>query len=133
MDSPIHFAENANTADEVPISQLIGPGYVIDVSAHSAENADYLVMPADIEAFEAEHGAIPAGAIVLLNNNRARFYPDRKAYMGTDERGQAAVQKLHFPGLVWRQRRCWWRARSGRSALTRPPSTMASPRTSQPM
>ena len=99
MDSPIHFAENANTADEVPISQLIGPGYVIDVSAQSAENADYLVMPADIEAFEAVHGPIPAGAIVLLNTNRARFYPDRKAYMGTDERGQAAVQKLHFPGL----------------------------------
>lgn len=99
MDSPIHFAQGANTTDAVPVDQLIGPGFVIDVSRQAAENVDYLVTAADIEAFEAEHGQIPAGAIVLLNTGRAGLYPDREAYMGTAERGADAVPKLHFPGL----------------------------------
>lgn len=99
MDAPIHFAEGANTADAVPIGQLIGPGSVIDVSRQSKENIDYLVSAMDIEAFEAKHGQIPAGAIVLLNTGRAGLYPNRAAYMGTAERGADAVPKLHFPGL----------------------------------
>ncbi|NKB58347.1 MAG: cyclase family protein [Alphaproteobacteria bacterium] len=99
MDSPIHFAEGANTTDKVPVGQLIGLGFVIDVSRQAAANVDYLVSVADIEAFEAKHGRIPAGAIVLLNTGRAGLYANRSAYMGTAERGAAAVAKLHFPGL----------------------------------
>jgi kynurenine formamidase len=99
MDSPIHFAEGGNTADQVPVSQLIGPGFVIDVSAQASQNVDYLVTAADIKEFEAKHGVIPKGAIVLLNTGRAGLYPDRKAYMGTAERGNDAVPNLHFPGL----------------------------------
>ena len=99
MDSPIHFAEGGNTADQVPVSQLIGPGFVIDVSAQASQNVDYLVTAADIKEFEAKHGVIPKGAIVLLNTGRAGLYSDRKAYMGTAERGNDAVPKLHFPGL----------------------------------
>lgn len=99
LDAPIHFAEGANTADRIPVAQMIGPGFVIDVSARVAEDPDYRVSAADIEAFEAEHGRVPQGAIVLLHTGRASLYPDREAYMGTDERGQEAVAKLHFPGL----------------------------------
>ncbi len=99
MDSPIHFGEGAHTTDQVPLSQLIGLGIVIDVSKQAAANVDYQVTAADIEAFEAKHGRIPKGAIVLLNTGRAKLYADQKAYMGTTERGQAAVAKLHFPGL----------------------------------
>jgi kynurenine formamidase len=99
MDSPIHFAEGGNTADKVPVSQLIGPGFVIDVSAQASQNVDYLVTAADIKKFEAKHGVIPNGAIVLLNTGRAGLYPDRKTYMGTAERGNDAVPNLHFPGL----------------------------------
>lgn len=100
LDSPIHFAQGAYTADQVPIEQLVGPGFVIDVSQQATENVDYLVSAADIEAFEATHGVIPSRAIVLLNTGRATLYPDREAYMGTAERGNDAVAKLHFPGLA---------------------------------
>jgi kynurenine formamidase len=99
LDAPIHFAEGANTADEVPIEQMIGPGVVIDVSERAAADVDYQVGAAEIEAFEQEHGRIPEGAIVLINTGRAPLYGDREAYMGTAERGEAAVAKLHFPGL----------------------------------
>ena len=99
LDSPIHFAEGGLTADAIPVEQMIGPGFVIDVSRAAAEDVDYRVSAADIEAFEAEHGQIPEGAIVLIMTGRAGLYSDRAAYMGTAERGEAAVAKLHFPGL----------------------------------
>ncbi len=99
LDAPIHFAEGAHTADQIPVGQMIGPGFVIDVSARVADDVDYRVSAADIEEFENEHGRIPGGAIVLLNTGRSALYPDRESYMGTNERGEQAVAKLHFPGL----------------------------------
>ncbi|MGZ9032813.1 MAG: cyclase family protein [Rhodospirillales bacterium] len=99
IDAPIHFAEGALTVDRLPVEQLIGPGVVLDVTAQAAKDVDYLVTAADIEAHERAHGRIPAGAIVLINTGRAGLYPDRERYMGTAERGQEAVAKLHFPGL----------------------------------
>jgi kynurenine formamidase len=99
LDSPVHFAEGGLTADALPVEQLIGTGVVIDVTRQSAKNVDYLVTVQDIEAHEQKHGAIPRGAIVLINTGRAALYPDRAEYMGTAERGAGAVAKLHFPGL----------------------------------
>ena len=99
LDAPIHFAEGAPTADAIPVDQMIGPGFVIDVSTAVGEDVDYQVGAADIEAFEAEHGPIPEGAIVLIDTGCAGLYADREAYMGTAERGEEAVAKLHFPGL----------------------------------
>ena len=99
LDAPIHFAEGANSADQIPVEQMIGPGFVIDVSDRVVGDVDYRISAADIIAFESEHGRIPAGAIVLLNTGRAPLYPNREVYMGTAERGEQAVAKLHFPGL----------------------------------
>lgn len=99
IDAPIHFAEEANTVDQIPLHQMIGPGFVVDVSEQVKDDVDYLITTADIEAFEAEHGTIPKGAIVLLNTGRAPLYSDPASYMGTTERGEDAVAKLHFPGL----------------------------------
>jgi kynurenine formamidase len=99
VDAPIHFAEKGQTVDQIPIGQLIGAAVVIDVSAQAAENADYQVTVADLEAWEKKHGRIPQGAIVLLRTGFARFWPEAKSYLGTDQRGAEAVPKLHFPGL----------------------------------
>lgn len=99
MDAPIHFAEGKETTDRVPLDRLIGPGVVIDVEGQAAADVDYLVTAQDVLDFEVQHGRIAAGSIVLINTGRAKFYGDRKTYMGTDERGEAAVAKLHFPGL----------------------------------
>jgi kynurenine formamidase len=99
VDAPIHFAEKGQTVDQIPIEQLIGAAVVIDVSTKAAENADYQVKVADFEAWEKEHGYIPSGVIVLLRTGFARFWPEAKSYLGTDQRGAEAVPKLHFPGL----------------------------------
>lgn len=100
LDAPIHFAEGGQAVDEIPLERLIAPGVVVDVSeAVAAGGADYLVTVADIETWESEHGAIPAGAILLLRTGWGERYGDPEAYLGTAERGADAVARLHFPGL----------------------------------
>ena len=70
FDAPVHWitgrdlAENA--CDTIPARRFIGPACVIDATADVAANADFLVTPARIEAWEGEHGRIPPGAWVLL-------------------------------------------------------------------
>lgn len=99
IDAPIHFSKDGRTVDSIPLDQLIGSGVVIDVSAKCLADRDYRVQVGDILAWENEHGRLPDGCIVLLRTGFGRFWPDRMKYMGTDERGDSAVAKLHFPGL----------------------------------
>lgn len=99
IDAPIHFSEGKRTVDEIPLQQLIGSGIVIDISQQSSEDIDYLITEKDIEDWEATHGIIEEGTIVLLRTGYGKFWPNKKLYMGTDQKGPLAVALLHFPGL----------------------------------
>jgi kynurenine formamidase len=99
IDAPVHFAQGHNTVDQIPLEQLAGQAIVVDVMKQCESNPDYLITADDFQQWERTNGAIPQGAIVLLRTGYGRFWPDRKRYMGTDERGAEAVAKLHFPGL----------------------------------
>ena len=99
IDAPVHFAKGKNSVDQIPLEQLTGPGLVVDVTAQCSSDADYLIGVADFQNWERKNGRIPAGSVVLLRTGFGKYYPDRKKYLGTDERGAAAVAKLHFPGL----------------------------------
>jgi len=99
LDAPVHFAKGHKTVDQIPLDQLIGPGIVVDVTAQCSTNADYLITTADIQHWEKQHGKIEPGSILFLRTGFGKFYPDKRKYLGTDERGAAAVPKLHFPGL----------------------------------
>ena len=44
-------------------------------------------------------GRIAPGSIVLLRTGFSTRWPDAVRYLGTAERGEQAVPKLHFPGL----------------------------------
>ncbi len=99
IDAPVHFARGHNSVDQIPLEQLMGAAVVIDVTRQAAQNRDYRVTVGDLENWEKQHGGLRTGAIVLLRTGFGKYYPDRVKYMGTDERGAAAVAKLHFPGL----------------------------------
>ncbi len=99
LDAPVHFAEGAHTLDAIPLERLIGPGVVVDVRTACEADRDHEISVAELAAWERAHGAIPRGAIVLLRTGFGRAWPDRARYLGTDERGPAAVAKLSFPGL----------------------------------
>ena len=99
IDAPIHFFKDRNTVDKIPVDRLIGNGIVVDVSEKCASDRDYLIQTDDFLAWEKRHGQIPEGSLVLLRTGFGKFWPDRVQYMGTDERGDVGVKKLHFPGL----------------------------------
>ncbi len=97
MDAPIHFAEGGLTMDQVPLDAVIGPTAVVDVSDHA--HADYLITVEDLTAWEAEHGPLPEGGILLVRTGWGDRYGDRTALLGTDLTGPEAVPHLHFPGF----------------------------------
>ena len=95
LDAPIHFAEGRQTADELPLERLVAPAVVVDVSEKAAAEPDYRLAPEDVAAFEAEHGAISEGTIVLLRTGWGESWGDRRRYLGDDTPGDAS--NLHFP------------------------------------
>ena len=99
LDSPIHFAQGRQTAEQIPLQRLVGPAVVVDVSAAAAADPDYQVGVSDLEAWELDHGEIPDGAILLLRSGWGARWPDRASYLGTKQVGPEAVPLLHFPGL----------------------------------
>ena len=98
LDAPIHFAADGLTNDRLPLSGLIGPAAVIDVSDRAT--ADYLVSVQDLTAWEARHGELPDGAVLLIRTGWASRWSDRAAYLGTELTGPEAVAQLHFPGVA---------------------------------
>ncbi len=76
FDAPVHWVTGKdlpdNSCDTIPARQFVGPACVIDVTADVAANPDFLLTPERIEAWEAAHGRIPAGAWVLLRTGWSR-------------------------------------------------------------
>ncbi|HEX4001627.1 MAG TPA: cyclase family protein [Candidatus Acidoferrales bacterium] len=94
MDAPLHFAPGKASIAEIPVTHFFGPAEVIDVRDEAAKNPDYRLTAARVEKWEAAHGRIPAGAIVLLRTGWASRWPDQKRYRNQDAQGV-----MHFPGF----------------------------------
>src|SRR6266513_3718800 len=99
IDAPVHFAKGQHTTDQIPLSQLIGPAVVIDVTQRADSSADYRITTDDITKWETAHGRIAAGTLVLFRTGWGSRWQDRARYLGTVKTGAAAVPELHFPGL----------------------------------
>ena len=95
FDAPIHWISGRdlpnNAVDTIPVQHFVAPAVVIDCSEQAKADPDYLLTVADIEAFEAKHGRIPAGTWVLMRTDWSKR-TDPEAYQNFDETGQ------HTPG-----------------------------------
>lgn len=98
LDAPIHFGEGKQTIDEIPLSHLVGPAIVIDITQACAKDADYRLTVDDILTWEKQHGRIPDEAILLVHTGWGKFWPDKRKYLGTNKPGDTA--NLHFPGIA---------------------------------
>jgi len=96
FDAPVHWVTGKglpdNRCDTIPAARFVGPACVIDVSADVAADPDFLLTPERIEAWEAEHGAIPKGAWVLLRTDWSKR-TDPADFLNADENGP------HSPGF----------------------------------
>lgn len=94
MDAPYHFDADGDTTEAVPLTRLAAPAVVIDVSEKAAANPLYRMEPEDVKAFEAEHGKIASGTIVLLRTSWSQYWPDGEAYLGGTD-----ADNLAFPSF----------------------------------
>ena len=78
FNAPVHFAKGRRSVEVIPLDDLVGPACVIDIATAALANADYQVTVADIEAWENQHGALPAGAMVLLRTGYGAFLAGRR-------------------------------------------------------
>jgi kynurenine formamidase len=89
LDAPVHWISGRDGIDvsQVPPRHLVAPAAVIDRSAESAEDPDYLLTVEDIRAFEAEHGSLPDGGwLLLLTGWDARAH-DTELFLNTGPEG----------------------------------------------
>ena len=97
FDAPVHWVSGKdlpdNTVDAIPPMKFVGPGCVIDVSAESTRNSDYLLTRNEVEKWEEQHGKIPVGAWVLLRTDWSKRI-DPKDYINLKENGP------HTPGIA---------------------------------
>ena len=95
FDAPVHWMSGRhlpnNTTDTIPAEHMIAPVCVIDCSAESAADHDFLLTVDFIKGWEAEHGDIPAGSWVFMRTDWSKR-TDPVEYQNFDEEGQ------HTPG-----------------------------------
>ena len=95
FDAPVHWMSGRhlpnNTTDTIPAEHMIAPVCVIDCSAESAADHDFLLTVDFIKGWEAQHGDIPAGSWVFMRTDWSKR-TDPVEYQNFDEEGQ------HTPG-----------------------------------
>jgi kynurenine formamidase len=98
LDAPAHSAPGRWTVDQIPLAGLVGPAVVVDLSERAQRDPDTQLEPADLLRWEAQHGPLPAGVILLVRTGWGRYWADKKLYLGTDRPGDP--RSLHFPGIA---------------------------------
>ncbi len=93
IDAPLHCTHGPS-ADRIPAEQLVGPLVVVDIRSRAETQADAQLTPADLKAWERQHGPIAAGAVVALFSGWDTRVHDARQYFGQDDKGG-----YHFPGF----------------------------------
>jgi len=95
FDAPIHWISGRdlpnNAVDTIPPEHFVGPAAVIDCSAESKKNPDFLLTVDFVKQWETKHGKIAPKSWVLMRTDWSKF-SDPVDYQNFDETGQ------HTPG-----------------------------------
>lgn len=93
IDFPAHFIPGGRRGESFSVKDLVLPLVVVDITPKLADGPDYTVTKADLLAFEAAHGQIPAGCFVALRTDWGKRWPDAAALDNLDDEKVA-----HVPG-----------------------------------
>jgi kynurenine formamidase len=87
FDAPIHWITGRDGEDvaSVPPAKLVAPAAVIDKSAESASDPNYLLTLADVQAWENEHGPLPQGGWLFLRTGWDSRASDQAAFLNGGE------------------------------------------------
>ncbi|MEE2898001.1 MAG: cyclase family protein [Gemmatimonadota bacterium] len=96
FDAPVHWITGKdlpnNTTETIPAHRYVGLACVLDCSADTAADPDFLLTPAWIERWESEHGRIPADSWLLMRTDWSKR-EGAEAFLNVDENGP------HSPGF----------------------------------
>lgn len=95
LNAPSHFFPRAAAVDRLNPECLVVPAVVIDGRQAAEENPDYTLQPHDILRWEARHGSIPRGTLVVLWTGWQERWHNPEAFFNRDDQG-----KMHFPGFA---------------------------------
>jgi len=88
LDPPAHWAPEYPAIDELPPTYAVRPLVVISIVDQVAADAGYHLQVADIERWEAAHGRIPEGSVVMVRSDWSKAWPD-----------PALATRRPFPGV----------------------------------
>jgi kynurenine formamidase len=95
FDAPVHWITGKDGPDvsEVPPRHLVAPAVVVDKTAETEADPDFLLTVEDIKAFEDEHGPLPEGGWLLLRTGWESRAHDEGAFLNAGSDGP------HSPGF----------------------------------
>jgi isatin hydrolase len=96
FDAPAHWITGKDyadaTTDKISAKSFLAPACVIDCSAESAKDPDFLLTVDHVIAWEKIHGSIPAGCWVLMRTDWWKRNSDEALFLNADDKGP------HSPG-----------------------------------
>ncbi len=92
-DFPAHFIADGETVDNYDAGHLVSRAVVINIAEKAAADPNAMLEASDIEAWEAEHGEIPEGAVVFMNSGWDSRWPT------DDYRNADADGGQNYPGF----------------------------------
>jgi kynurenine formamidase len=93
LDPPAHWAPEYAGIDELPPTFAVRPLVVISIVPQVKKNPKYALQVSDIKAWEAEHGRIPAGSVVMVRSDWSKKWTDDPA------KAKALAADPVFPGV----------------------------------
>ena len=95
LDAPTHWisGRDGTSVDQIPPGRLVGPAVVLDFTAETEQDPDFLLTPAHLEEWETANGQLPAGCWLLLRTGWGSRSGDAVAFANADDAGP------HTPGI----------------------------------
>jgi isatin hydrolase len=96
FDAPVHWISGRDykdgSTDTIPVKNFVAPVCVIDCSAETAKNPDFLLTVDGVKAWEKTHGDIPGGCWVLMRTDWYKRNDSEAKFLNADDKGP------HSPG-----------------------------------
>ncbi|MBK5264704.1 MAG: cyclase family protein [Alphaproteobacteria bacterium] len=98
LDPPAHGNPQGATISDFPPTVAVRPLVVIDMSAKTKANPATVAEMADVRAWEARNGPIPAGSVVMFRTDWSKRWPDAAAFNAKPFPGVSleALKYLHL-------------------------------------
>ena len=93
LDPPAHWAPEYPAIDGLPPTYAVRPLVVISIVPQLQQDPKYALQVSDIQAFERQHGRIPAGSVVMVRSDWSRKWTENAA------KAKALAADPVFPGV----------------------------------